>query len=120
MGTSMGCVRFNDGMILYASYQNTSDVMSSRIWKSFAESLEGRPNGEVFDSIKCHCGQDEPVLLATNYGGGFYWSGRACRHCMAITKGDSPYAIESPYGTFDIVPGPDFYKDGIPDWWPDD
>jgi hypothetical protein len=44
--------------------------------------------------------------MFTDYGGGFYWAGTACRKCMMILSGRSPYNLEDD----------DFYTNGVPIW----
>ena len=111
MSTSIGCVKFQDGEIFYTTYQNTADIMHSCLCKRM----------EDLDSIqsqdrKCHCKKGEKVMLATNYGGGFSWSGIACKRCLVIIEGHSPVQIDGLFET--VVPAPDIYIDGLPDWWP--
>ena len=113
MGASLGCIKFKDGTILFAGYQNTSDVMNHCLWKTLDDAL----NKYSDDRPDCdHVDNGEPVCLATDYGGGFSWSGRACKSCMVITKGHSPFPVEG-YSR-GIVPAPAFYEDGLPGWWP--
>ena len=37
-------------------------------------------------SSDCKCKDTEEVEIYESYGGGMLWRGRACRHCMLITK----------------------------------
>ena len=57
---------------------------------------------------ECKCGGDEPVEIATDYGRGFWWTGRACKTCKAITNGLGTGLDETMY---------DVENDGLPDWW---
>lgn len=56
----------------------------------------------------CHiCNHnEEPVEIYTDYGGGFYWKGTACRKCNLLLKGIKPFEL----------PIEDRYINGTPDW----
>jgi len=111
MGTSLGCVKFKDGTILFAAYQNTTDVMNHCLWNTIKEAM----NICSDDRKECTCDKTNDVIIATNYGGGFFWSGKACKKCKIITMNQSPCLVE---GLTTSIPAPEFYEDVLPDWWP--
>jgi hypothetical protein len=102
MSHAYGRVRFDDGTVLHFEYDGTSDVCISTLRTS---------RKEVWDHWRdqgwnrCTCGRDQPVEIAEDYGGGQWWAGRACRHCMAITDGLREPEDEPTHT-------------GLPDWWP--
>jgi hypothetical protein len=105
MSHANGQVKFNDGLVLHYEYNGTCDVVCPALW---------RTNKEVWAHWRdqpdrdCTCGHDEPVEIATDYGSGCYWTGRACRRCMVITDGFGTGFDETIY---------DREKTGITDWW---
>ena len=116
MSNALAAVRFPDGLILHTHYHGASDIVS----RYLSDETRGcRPGVEYPDDYReCDCGRDEAVEIATNYGGGSYWPGRACQHCRDITRGtcefgydyyDRPGWIEEP---------PEWVREGLPDWWP--
>lgn len=105
MGTSLLAVRFEDGTVLYGGYQNTSDIVEScKLVKNF-------DNYSDSEDIDCLCGGSEYVKICTNYGLGFYWSGKACKKCKVVTDGLEP--LGDLYGNFISD-----YKMGLPEWFP--
>lgn len=108
MSTAQGQVKFSDGVILYTKYQGVSDCLWSKLFVVEPQDLAGL--------TFCICDNDEPVLLATDYGGGHHWHGRACRHCLVITQGCNAFRHEGLTGET-IVLGPKGYTEGLPKWW---
>lgn len=108
MSHAYGQVKFEDGTILHFEYNGTVDVAMTQLF----DSREGVKEHwrESLRYVECNCGNDEPVELATDYGSGKSWNGRACRHCMAITGGFEPY----PYFRKDDYIPP---NRGLPNWW---
>jgi hypothetical protein len=94
-------VRFNDGTVMHYEYNGTSDVTVSALWDTYEEMYK---HWRGDDWNECGCGQDEPVRLFTDYGDGFSWDGRACRHCRSITAGRMPYDDDRPI------------ENGTPEW----
>jgi hypothetical protein len=72
----------------YFEYNGTVDIACSRIYNTEAE-LELHWSG---DNVRtCNCGATgQSVVLYSHYGFGFWWPGRVCWHCMAITRGTQP------------------------------
>ena len=103
MSHAAGKVRFDDGTVMCFDYYATTGHARTRLYVSMDEVYESweRPN----DRFECSCGRHENVHLAVDYGNGIQWQGRACRHCMAITHGLTPYCEDV------------FTWDGLPDWW---
>jgi hypothetical protein len=100
MGNSLGIIHFEDGLNLFAAYQNTVDLMSRRLH----ESPDDFPFSDDPNQVWCTCGNHEPVELATDYANGLWWEGRACRHCKAIEEAADPRDSWENYG--------------YPVWWP--
>lgn len=112
-------VRFPDGDIRYGIYNGTSDLAfpfllstsNADAWDRYSAArdrysaasaadrgddllgYEDEPDGEVFD-----------VRIATNYGGGWSWSGRAAKN--VLVDGLDPWGDEH-YAS---------HVDGVPDW----
>lgn len=100
MSHSSGAIKFNDGLILYCKYNGTVDIMIPHLYKTYDEMHE------MWRQTKSKwCGHevDEEVKIFSSYGGGFSWTGRACRDCMVITKN-----LSCDYDT---------ETDGIPEWY---
>ena len=86
MSRAYGVVRFqSDDKLLYYLYDGTSDICVPSLCDNIDDIW--KDNGWK----KCNCNQDEPVEIYSDYGGGFYWQGRACRHCMCITEKINPW-----------------------------
>lgn len=103
-------VRFNDGLILQGVYSGTSDSCYPPL-QDMSEELIWRPDVMRRDEDIV---LSEPVVIASDYGGGFYWEGEACRTSKQITKGFHPFGLES-WATV-IEPVLEI-TDGHPDWW---
>lgn len=100
MSHASGAVKFPDGKIMHFEYNGTSDICISHLYETHEEMWAHWRKGTW---LECSCGNDEPVEIGNNYGGGMYWNGRACRYCLAITDSLEP---------------PDGWSDGFPEWWP--
>lgn len=107
MSHSRGAVKFNsDGKIMFYEYNGTSDVCIYHLYETIKEVSDNWFNHEW---LNCDCGQDEPVEIYSNYGGGFYWKGKACRFCKAFTENASPYEADE-----EIIDGqPEWMLDGV-------
>lgn len=103
MSYDPGQVLFPDGKVMFYAYGGCCDVVSSDL----VEKEEYHWNMPGRTLHKCICGRDESVVIFTEYGGCFYWEGRACRFCKIVTKGNMPY--DEPEARKTI-------KDGIPEW----
>lgn len=96
MSESQAYIRFDDGRIIRARYQNTADVMIRPATVCAGPCVPSR------------------VQIAVDYAGGMWWNGTACRACGLVIYGAVPYGIESQAGVMlelecDI-------KRGRPDW----
>ena len=118
MGTSLGCIKFSDGTILFTGYQNTSDVMHGILYDTIDEYL----NDEEYHKREreCNCNDLEEVEIATNYGGGFSWKGQACKRCEMLVYGNSGASYDWIDKNNEIQEyHPKDYKDGLPEWFPE-
>ncbi len=105
MSHATGMCRFDsDGLVMFFDYNGTVDLCVSHLVDTYEE-VWG--NIRRLAWLDCEDGKDEPCVLFTDYGNGFYWEGRACRHCRAITKGTSPYDLDD--GDIEI-------KRVVPEW----
>ena len=92
MGKSGGVIIFKDDTLAFTWYQNTSDIMHNvlttdhNFWRTPEETKEYNE--------ACHC-KGEKVTVWTDYGGGFYWQGNACKKCMMLKEGVNPYTEEA-------------------------
>ena len=84
MSHATGQIKFKDALILHYEYNGTADVCVSNLKDTKKQVWD---NWRKHEWLVCNCGKDEPVEIATDYGSGSYWSGRACRYCRAITAG---------------------------------
>jgi len=107
MSSANGKVKFLDGLILYCEYNGTADVMFPALWNTKDEVLK---YWKQQPKRVCNCRKDEPVEMATDYGGGFSWEGKACRYCMAITDHRQPFDYEDEQVVISR-------KDELPNWW---
>lgn len=110
MSHANGQVRFADGLIMHFEYSGTVDVCISNLHDTYEQMIEHwRQQGWR----ECGCGLDEEVEIATDYGGGGWSpSGKACRHCRAITF--DPYAARA---MEDFDPSAIQEFSGLPEWW---
>lgn len=105
MSSALGQCRFPDGLVMYFEYSGTADVCVPAL-KDAADDI--RRNWRSLEwPPECQCESSEIVELASDYGCGFRWPGKACRKCRRITDGIEPYP------EFGYVPR----IDGHPDWW---
>lgn len=101
MSHTDGRVVFPDGEILFFEYNGTVDQVIPSLYKTEEEMIDNWRSGEWRE---CTCGTPgEDVQVATSYGGGSFWQGKACRKCMCILSPISPDFEEE--------------VDGFPDWW---
>lgn len=87
MSHAIGAVKFEDNSILYYEYNGTCDIVLPKLRQTREEVWD---NWRKWEDAPClhpdNC-QAEPVEIMSTYGGSFYWNGRACKKCMAITSG---------------------------------
>lgn len=92
MSHASGRVYAADGSRLlgYFEYNGTSDVVTTAIgsWEEMDQNWRTARN---MRHCQCRPQQHTPVILHTDYGNGYYWSGSACLACRAITGGYDPY-----------------------------
>lgn len=82
MSHSSGNVTFKkDNLVMHCEYDGTCDVMVPALWDT-EEEMSQHWRESVWN--KCTCGNMEPVIIHSAYGGGFSWEGEACRTCKAI------------------------------------
>lgn len=106
MSHAYGKVFFKDGHVLHYEYDGTSDVVLNPLHDTAKEVFN---LWRQYKPVRyCTCGLSEPVFIYTDYGFGFYWRGRACRHCKLVTDGFEPFDIE------DVVHNHDRDKTGEP------
>lgn len=82
MSHSSGNVTFKkDNLVMYCEYDGTVDIMVPALWDT-QEEMSDHWRESIWN--KCTCGNMEPVIIHSDYGGGFSWEGEACRTCKAI------------------------------------
>ena len=91
MSSARGRVHFEDKYVMHGKYHGTSDVFLGMI---FPTQAHAQACWESIGFTDCTCGKDEPVVLYSEYGGGFAWKGRACRRCGVVTAENMPYENE--------------------------
>ena len=75
MSSARACVRFPDGNIRYGIYHGTSDVMQPNLYNGVEEAWADRRAGEW----RSEEGEAFPVVIWSDYGGGFGWPGVATK-----------------------------------------
>lgn len=89
MSHAWGEVIHDGAVVGYYEYNGTTDNAIGRIYHSFAELWAVWRCG---DMGKCVCGKSPvPVVLYSDYGGGFHWDAKACLACRTITDGLVPW-----------------------------
>lgn len=96
MSHATGAIKFNDGEIRYYEYDGTSDVVLSH---HYATSELVHENWRKGEWLRCNCGGEEPVSIYTDYGGGFYIDGKACKKCCSVQSNEADFDIIEPYET---------------------
>lgn len=129
MSHSNGEVRFNDGSIKHFEYNGTSDICIPKLYDTYDEMIDNyrtyntlaKENNIDYNKTPWYkrillkykgdnkkinmCNHNEELVeIYTNYGGGFYWNGTACRNCNMLLKGTEPFADDN------------VYTNGIPEW----
>lgn len=110
MSHAQGLLRFENGQIGHLIYHGTSDIMLPMYYDTPEVAWEEyQKRGGRYPEECTH--KKDKVEVYSDYGGGFYWEGTACRKCKAID-----YKYTTPYG--DEVTGKrDFeYINGKPEW----
>jgi len=83
----------------YFEYDGTSDTVCTRVHLKVEDV---RRNWRADNWRDCECGAlGQTVVLYSDYGCGFYWQGRVCWRCLAVTDG---------IYDFDDTPGHPFLK----------
>lgn len=77
----MGAILFPDDHIRYYEYNGTCDVPISHHYET---PQEVRDNWRKHDWLTCECGGEEDVEVYSDYGGGFYFDGKACMRCGSL------------------------------------
>lgn len=86
-------VRFPDGELRYGIYHGTCDIANDRLFATSDEAWEARETGDTSWPWQTPVPSDpEPVVIFTNYGGGFYWDGTASKEM--VVDGRAPYGDE--------------------------
>ena len=99
MSNSRGRVHFADKYVMHGKYVGASDVFLDMVFPTQRHADSAWDN---FGFVECKCGKDEPCTLYSEYGEGFAWKGRACRHCGAVTGGSMPFEDDD---TEHVAPG---------------
>ena len=106
MSYSWGAVKFNDGLIKYYLYNGGSDTCYTRLYNK-ASSID-----QTYKD--CLCIHSEDVEIYSDYGGGSYWKGMACKRCSAITVGYFKDNEDYDFlGNLKVTP---VIHNGRPDW----
>lgn len=101
MGDHPLYVRFANGEIRHGVYRSSVDRALPELFRTreAGDAAHWR-HGERCDYDEAMDGPSEPVEIATSYGGGFYWAGRATRDWIA--SGRDPFD--------------DVHSEGTPRW----
>ena len=104
-------VRFPDGVIRYGTWDGTADFPYPRLFDS-PEGCCDRPRGKEYWQFPEPSGDPEPVEIACDYGGGFYWSGTALTDRLVDDGMTPPAFMDDPRLRESVR--------GYPSWWHDD
>jgi len=119
MSHATGYCRFPNGTVKYFLYDGTVDY--ARVDLHHSEDAAWATRDDIPKPTReIEGAPGEPVTLATNYAGGYHWSGRANLSTMKITAGHCPYVspnkpVSSSKSWQQEHPG-QMPKDGLPDW----
>lgn len=80
MSSGWAAVRFPDGTVKACIYNGTSDILVPRLYDTTGEAWEARKNGA--DAWPDPEGEPEPVIVYSDYGGGFWWEAKATRNTV--------------------------------------
>lgn len=84
MTHAYGAVKF-DNQIMYYEYDGTTDIARPKLYETHAEMID---HWREWNGKTTECNHViEDVEIYTDYAGGFYWKGAACRKCNMIIKG---------------------------------
>lgn len=104
MSHSSGRVKFKDGTIMHFEYDGTVDICMNPLFDTYEEMDKNWRNYSISRNDKCTCGNEETAEIATCYGGGFYWVGKACKYCKLILDPNVSFFFHKTYNN-------------LPDWW---
>jgi len=90
MSHATGAIKFKDNTIRYYEYNGTSDVVISHHYKTLDEVSENWRKGEW---LECECGKEESASIFTQYGGGYYIEGKACKRCNSVRSNELDFEI---------------------------
>jgi hypothetical protein len=93
-------VRFPDGQVKYGIYNGTVDIAQPWLVDTPTEAWDIWHGGNLTHYWQESQPEGEPVDVATDYGGGFSWQGRATTD--RLVDGFEPFELDS--------------HDGLPEW----
>ncbi len=121
MSNATGQARFSNGEIMFFIYRGTYDRADSDLYPSREEAWDNWERGHDL-SHTSH--EEEDVDIATDYGDGITWQGKACRLCNKIVAGHEPNEFgydeedDELWGYYSPVKFQIWNpRDGLPDWW---
>lgn len=78
MSNASAAILFPDGEIRYGIYHGTSDLMYPALFDTIDEAWDNNRTDRMDER---GAGQQQvfPVVIYSDYGGGFYWNGTATR-----------------------------------------
>jgi hypothetical protein len=84
---------WKDGRIIgHFEYNGTADFCYTAVQDSPDEVHQHWRSPQ--NERKCTCHEQSnhiPVILYSDYGGGFHWDGQICEKCRCIVKGQNPW-----------------------------
>ena len=96
MSNTLGKVYKDKVVVGYYEYYGTCDIVEPTIRKTAQEVYDLWRKPEY---RKCTCGKpSEDVILYSDYGDGFHWSGKACLTCLVVVEGINVYDIDTTEG----------------------
>jgi hypothetical protein len=83
-------VRFPDGEVRHGIYSGTTDSVYPPLYATDDEAWDAYKSGELSTRTRADTsrhGEGEPVVVATNYGGGSWWQATATRESVTSMLG---------------------------------
>lgn len=80
---------FSNGDVFFGEYDGTSDIMQPAMHRTPQE-VDDHWRSDFWPECKCET-PHEQCIAYTTYGGGFWWTGFACRVCMVFDGPSMPF-----------------------------
>ena len=110
MSHSTATIRFEDGTLFYGEFNGTVDVLLPFLYETEDERDAYWRGERVWKRCNNTEHTHEAVAVVVTYGGGWYWTAKACRDCLCVIE---PLSLETMGEGTDFP----FPRSGFPDWY---